>query len=322
MEPTRTSFLERFSSKMSSFASQKEGQDSTQNDQDMIEYLLEAGPYVKRYFHSDEQKETSTASNLGGLLVTKNDNRGELYEEYMLRVENYMVPNFVNKHLTDDAETCTKCNKGYVYDNISSCAICPRCGESIAVMEAGRGKGLTYEQEQTSTTTVNFAYKRANHLMEHLACFQAKETTTIPDDVINAVRAELKKQRVTDATKITTKKIKEILKKLRFQKYYEHTQMITHTINGIRPPTIDERTEDRFKALFNEIQVTFDRVCPKTRKNFLSYSYVLHKLSQLLGREDLCPFFPLLKSREKLAQQDAIWKSICKELRYEFVPSL
>ena len=32
--------------------------------------------------------------------------------------------------------------------------------------------------------------------------------------------------------------------------------------------------------------------------------------------------FPLLKSREKLYQQDKIWKNICKELNWEFINSI
>ena len=62
--------------------------------------------------------------------------------------------------------------------------------------------------------------------------------------------------------------------------------------------------------------------CPKDRKNFLSYSYVLHKFVQLLGLDEFLACFPLLKSREKLHQQDQIWKKICEELKWEFIKSL
>ena len=62
--------------------------------------------------------------------------------------------------------------------------------------------------------------------------------------------------------------------------------------------------------------------CPNNRKNFLSYSYVLHKFCELLEYDNLLPHFPLLKSREKLQQQDNIWKLICKDLNWEFIPSI
>lgn len=33
-------------------------------------------------------------------------------------------------------------------------------------------------------------------------------------------------------------------------------------------------------------------------------------------------FFPLLKSNDKLYAQDQIWKKICRDLQWEFIPSL
>ena len=56
------------------------------------------------------------------------------------------------------------------------------------------------------------------------------------------------------------------------------------------------------------------------RKNFLSYSYVLHKFVQLLELDEFTECFILLKSREKLHQQDQIWKDICNYLKWEFIP--
>jgi hypothetical protein len=43
---------------------------------------------------------------------------------------------------------------------------------------------------------------------------------------------------------------------------------------------------------------------------------------QLLEKDQYLDSFPLLKSREKLHQQDIIWKKICNELGWDFIPSL
>ena len=74
--------------------------------------------------------------------------------------------------------------------------------------------------------------------------------------------------------------------------------------------------------MFKEIQIPFQNHCPSDRKNFLSYSYILHKFVQLLELDEFIPCFVLLKSREKLHQQDMIWKKICGELKWEFIPSI
>ena len=74
--------------------------------------------------------------------------------------------------------------------------------------------------------------------------------------------------------------------------------------------------------MFKEIQNPFQKHCPKHRKNFLSYSYVIHKFIQLLGIDEYLIYFPLLKSREKLYQQDKIWKEICNDLDWQYINSI
>ena len=77
--------------------------------------------------------------------------------------------------------------------------------------------------------------------------------------------------------------------------------------------------------MFNEIQKPFDtwvKIVAPQRKNFLSYGYVLYKFCELLGEDDLLQYFSLLKSQDKLYQMDAIWKKICQELQWEYIPSL
>ena len=74
--------------------------------------------------------------------------------------------------------------------------------------------------------------------------------------------------------------------------------------------------------MFKEIQEPFIKHRPKNRKNFLSYSYVLHKFVELLSLDELLILFPLLKSREKTYEQDKIWKCICDDLKWEFIKSV
>lgn len=45
-------------------------------------------------------------------------------------------------------------------------------------------------------------------------------------------------------------------------------------------------------------------------------------MCELLGKDDLLKYFPLLKSKQKLHEQDKIWKDICADLRWQFIPSV
>ena len=56
--------------------------------------------------------------------------------------------------------------------------------------------------------------------------------------------------------------------------------------------------------MFRQIQDIFDKVCPDNRTNFLSYSYLLRKLLELLGEDEHKKYFRLHKSREKIYQHD------------------
>ena len=93
-------------------------------------------------------------------------------------------------------------------------------------------------------------------------------------------------------------------------------------MSGIRPPKMPQQLEEQLRMMFKDIQKPFDDNCPAERKNFLSYSYVLYKFCELLSEDSYLQYFPLLKSKEKLHQQDVIWKKICKDLQWEYIPTI
>lgn len=121
---------------------------------------------------------------------------------------------------------------------------------------------------------------------------------------------------------LTPKKVKEILKRLKINKYYEHVNHIIYKLNGIPIPHFEPELEEKLRTMFKMIQPSFVKHAPSNRKNFLSYSYVLHKMLQLLGKDEYLKNFPLLRSREKLYQQDQIFKKICGDLGWQFIQSL
>ena len=162
-------------------------------------------------------------------------------------------------------------------------------------------------------------YKAFN---EHISQFQGKESTEIPDEVYDQILLEINKSKTKNLADLTIKKMRGILKKLRLQRYYEHIPHIINKLNGLPPPNMSREIEEKLRNMFRDIQEPFKKHRPKKRKNFLSYSYVLHKFCQLLELDEFLAYFPLLKSREKLQQQDRIWKKICEDLCWEFHASI
>jgi hypothetical protein len=165
-----------------------------------------------------------------------------------------------------------------------------------------------------------YAYKRINHFKEILSQFQGKETTQIPPDIIENIKLQIKKERI-DLLQITNSKTKEILKKLGYNKYYEHIPFIKDKL-GIKPPIMSTELEETLCNLFIELQAPYSKFCPDDRVNFLNYYYTAYKLCELLGEDKYLPLFPMLKDREKRIEQDIIWRKICEELDWEFIPTI
>ena len=235
--------------------------------------------------------------------------------------DNYLSltdPNFVRSIRTNTDDFSLKCNVEKKIHLSDGCKVCEKCGEvDYIVIDSDKP---SYKDPPKEISY--FAYKRINHFNEWLAQFQAKETTEIPQDLYDQILVEIKKERIDNMGDLSPSKVREILKKLKKNKYYEHVPHIINKLNGLPPPIMSRETEEELRRMFKEIQIPFAKFCPKDRKNFLSYSYVLHKFVQLLELDQFLDCFILLKSREKLHQQDLIWKQICDYLKWEFIPSV
>ena len=286
-------------------------------------YYLDTGLLLSEYYEKKENNfiEKKEKSNFIIDLMLKKENENELknknndiINEYICQIDDTKIKDFYIK----DLDICKICRNKLILKNIEGQLLCENCGYTEAIIINSEKSSYKDPPRETSY----FAYKRINHFNEWLAQFQAKETTDISDKIYNDILKELKKEKYLDINKITYRQIRDILKKLKYNKYYEHIPHIINIINGKKAPVLTRQYEEQLRMMFKEIQVPFMNNCPDERKNFLSYSYVLHKFCQLIELDDFLIYFPLLKSREKLQQQDKIWKKICNDLKWEYIPSI
>jgi hypothetical protein len=287
------------------------------NEEEMVNYLLSCVPVIREYTTEEvqgEHIETRTVANLK-VGTRKGVQRNDIYKKYLREVEG--EGDCEHKERAYHDLPCATCGKFYTrfFEDSSSEDICTNCGASTFVL----GDEVGFKEEQEHEKNVIYSYKRENHFNEWISQFQAKESTSVPDEVIEQLRTEFKKQKIKDLSEITHEKVKGLLKKLNKSKYYEHVPYIATILNGIQPPTMTQTLEDRLRLMFHKIQEPFERHKPVNRKNFLSYSYVLYKFCELLGEDSYLPCFPLLKSKEKLYIQDQIWERICRELQWEYL---
>ncbi|ANS04252.1 late transcription factor VLTF3 [uncultured Mediterranean phage] len=294
---------------------------SDMDEQDKIEYYLDNGMLLNDYYSGNVNKKVEV--NKGVLGYFKHIEADEANVKQETNIINTYMSNIDENFLSMEDEQirvdkCRLCNSTMMYKMINSELICEKCGftETIVI----NSEKTSYKDPPREASY--FAYKRINHFNEWLAQFQAKETTEIPEEIYKNIYKEVKKNINLDIQNITPKQVREILKKLDYNKYYEHIPHVINVLNGKKAPVLSRQEEEHLRSLFKEIQLPFSKNCPQDRKNFLSYSYVLHKFCELLEYDYLLPHFPLLKSREKLQQQDKIWKLICRDLQWEYLPSI
>jgi hypothetical protein len=241
--------------------------------------------------------------------------RDALLDQYLQRMD--PLYNRPSIHSNDSSFTCDACGEDMKVSVNDATVSCPECGyHKLILMDSDKP---SYKDPPREVSY--YAYKRINHFNEWLAQFQAKESTEIPEEVFDTIQAQIAKERILPSS-LNRSKIREILKKLKFNSYYEHVPHILSRLNGHTAPVMDRETEEKLRYLFKEIQPSFQKHCPADRSNFLSYSYVLYKLCELLELDGFLHCFPLLKNRDKLYAQDKIWEKICKDLQWEFIRSI
>jgi hypothetical protein len=273
----------------------------------------------KRNTDKPTKKSNDVLTYFGVDTKTKDDalevNRKDLLDNLLMLID---CDKMIKHKPRIRVKICLQCNREKTLVQSEGYYVCKKCGEiERVVMEHERTNSKDPIPEKSG-----YPYKRINHLNEWIAQFQAKESTEIPKEVYDKITSELKKTRNFDRTKITIKKMKSILRKLRLNQYYEHIPHIISKITKLPPPTISREMEEKVRHMFIRMQEPFEVHRQPDRTNFLNYAYVLHKVFQLLELDNMLHCFPLLKSRDKLRAQDETWAKICKDCKWEFYPSV
>ena len=285
---------------------------------DEMDYYDNAGDLISDYYEIRDTKEVKIkeSKNILEFLCKKEKqvdtlaevkviNRTNLFEKYCQRIEGIRINQ-------DDGSNrikyCLECNIEKILDMSESAYICPCCGDSEMIILDDDRQIKDYSP-----------YRRLNHFREWLNQFQAKQSPDIPEQVFIDIVKELNKTRITDLSILTKKIMKSILKKLEYNIYYEHVAYIINKLNNLPPPKITRDMEKLFISMFFKIQDPWEQYKQAERKNFLSYSYVLHKFCELLELDHLLECFTLHKDPDKIMENDQIWEKICKTLKWQYI---
>lgn len=323
---------------------------SIENDSDIMDYYLRTGDILYNYYDIQDQIQqgakpfASIKAKPGSILAIleevaqeeqnnvkfasflSDDNmvaipsekkglqRNQLLNDYLQIEDPSMARNTVEEY--DDLWTnCEVCGNEMIMCLNEANLTCSKCGhQEFILVDSDKPSYKDPPRE-----VCYYAYKKINHFNEWLAQFQAKESTEIPQDIYDSILVQLKKERITNMGALKPTKLREILRKMKCSKYYEHIPHIINRLNGQNAPFMSREDEEKLRHMFREIQPSFKKHCPKGRRNFLSYGYVLYKFCELLEMDEYLVCFPLLKNRDKLYMQDKTWELICKDQGWQYI---
>ena len=215
----------------------------------------------------------------------------------------------------DDA-SCRCCGSENILTiSAKSTLTCQDCGYSFIVLDANSSTLNLGDDVNFSQT---FSYLRSNHFNDCLLRIQGKESYVVPQETINEVMEALYENEV-HPDEVNNKTVLAVMKKNKMKsKTYKHTTQIVSRISGRPPPRLSSEHDNVAKLIFSAIQEPFARHCPPERKIFLSYSYVVYRILELLGCDELLDSISLLSGKGKISSQDAIMEKIYKDLDLEW----
>ena len=222
------------------------------------------------------------------------------------------------------APLCSKCGARMIRNDSEGVCVCPVDGFIVEDNVCSTANGIPYgESNDIIMAPTRGGYRRHNHMTETLSQMMGKESTNIPQEVLDTIQLEMKKHYWIKAEDVSMELIRTWLAKHKLAKWYEHSTRIFCLATGQTVPKLDKEQMARVHEMFRLLEEPFER-CPdeiRSRNNFPSYDYILYKICELSGYDHMLPRFKLLKSSEKLKKHDEIWEYFCKELHWDFIPT-
>lgn len=301
--------------------------DYIESDNKQTDYILSTCYHINEFLKLEEREKElmlNESDDVEKELYEINCKKNNVIDEYMKVVDpTYSSHRNLRSNIKD--MQCEQCQLRYEITN--GMGVCYGCGKCISAIH--ESEELSYKEQQEMDYRPQFTYEKLTHLEDWLRRFQAKEHKDIPQEILDKVILTAHKHHIKDLNTLTEQQVKKFLKTLELNDYYDNVISIINRINKRPPFLLTVEIETKVKDMFQQIQAPFEKYKDPTRKNMLSYSYLLNKFFLILDLPEFSKYFFLLKSPEKLRQQDYTFKKIVDELaktdkktKWRFFPSL
>jgi hypothetical protein len=287
----------------------KEFINSQIDENEKIKMMLRLMPLMEQYNIAIESNEQETINKyekeMNNILYNDYTNDEDIYHE-----------NYLN---------CLKCN--YLLQESKEGDFCLNCGL------VSKNKNFQITQKEINkngyTLSKKIKYTKKNHLLSKLKNFQSHFKKNVPDNVYMDIVEELNKQRIKDYSKLKPQHVKEILKKLKYNTYYDACVHILNKLNNRQSFVLPVALQEQIYNMFSKVENIWSKYKLDNKKSNLPFDYILNKFFQMLNLEEYANLFPMLKSRSRIREHDFVFKKVIEELQqtddsfnWIFLPSL
>lgn len=192
---------------------------------------------------------------------------------------------FLNEY-KEEEETppCVCCHEFIRDEGILICRLC-------SVID----RGVFDIQTETNEPTY-CAYKRVTHIKSTLTRYLGRESFILPEDIVSLVQK---------FNPYTIEQVRHILKMNGLAKYYIHAYAIGHRV-GIALPKLTHNEYEKVIFYFTSFNSVYSKKYHD--KNMINYHFILYKIFQLIGRDELISGLKMGRNKIKLANYETIWK--------------
>lgn len=233
----------------------------------------------------------------------------------------------VQKTIREVSYEVCGCGSSMTIDANSSMLICTDCGLSKELY------GTVFEDDQfyyqEGQRTKHGTYDPSKHCRFWVERIQARETTEIPELIINSVKTCIIRDKIKNKNQVTCTLVRKYLRQTRNSKYNEHVPLIRKIITGITPPQLTDYEMQLIHIYFDKVIHIFDEIKPPQKTNCPYHPYFIYKIIEQImstDRDRLRKSKILscihLQSRSTLVTNDSLWYLIGSHIpEFKYLPT-
>lgn len=225
------------------------------------------------------------------------------------------------QHHSDRGTSCYHCGAHDLADDRKhGDIVCTSCGTCAKYIEDSVHGCLPYKDLNFYDSLLQWkhcgnTYSRKNYFEQILEQLMGQQEGDIPSELYETVKSHLRDR---DHKDVIGRDVRRVLQSLGASKYYSRAHLIANKISGnTNLTTLSHHHIYDLNRLFKRIQGPFER-CKGSRKNLLSYHYVLWQFFMILGISENCFYLHMPKCPKRIHEKDMIWERVCRETGLPF----